>query len=262
MRIFIRAIKDNFPETEIEYAAFQGFSALGFKPVFFTNESELDECRPDDLIVGGVSTITRKMESYGIPLTEYDYPESLRWFFGRKIWRDNLESVLSEKEKWPVFVKPIRDKAFIGFVLNKESDVPRLYRAKSDEPVYCSELVDFDAEWRVFVRYGNVIDVRPYKGDWKKQYDHELIEQAVMDFYYDAPAGYSMDIGVTSKGETLLVEVNDGFALGTYGLDPIQYAKLLSARWCELVGIYDECDQYHESVDWKKEKARLEQQND
>jgi len=26
-------------------------------------------------------------------------------------------------------------------------------------------------EWRVFVRYGKILDVRPHKGDWKVHYD-------------------------------------------------------------------------------------------
>lgn len=84
-------------------------------------------------------------------------------------------------------------------------------------------------------------------------FDPEILEQAVKAFK-SAPAGYAMDIGVTEKGQTLLVEINDGFALGCYGADPIQYARLLSARWCELVGIHDECDTYLEAVDWKKKR--------
>lgn len=56
-----------------------------------------------------------------------------------------------------------------------------------------------------------------------------------------------------------LKEINDGFALGCYGADPIQYAKLLSARWCELAGIHDECDIYLEAVDWKKQKQLIRQ---
>ena len=105
-----------------------------------------------------------------------------------------------------------------------------------------------------------------------RYFDPEILEQAVKAFK-SAPAGYAMDIGVTEKGQTLLVEINDGFALGCYGADPIQYARLLSARWCELVGIHDECDTYdkkgrgekkkkiiykggskkqEEAVDWKK----------
>ena len=70
--------------------------------------------------------------------------------------------------------------------------------------------------------------------------------------YYDIPAGCAIDIGVTPDGRTLLVEINDGFALGCYGAEPVQYAKLLSARWCELVGIHDECDLYFEGVDWQR----------
>lgn len=39
-----------------------------------------------------------------------------------------------------------------------------------------------------------------------------------------------------------LVEVNDGFSLGSYGLWHDLYARLLSARWAELVGVSDPCD--------------------
>ena len=54
--------------------------------------------------------------------------------------------------------------------------------------------------------------------------------EKMVSCFCSAPAGYSLDVGVTESGETALVEVNDGFSLGTYGLDPIEYAKLLSAR--------------------------------
>ncbi len=36
--------------------------------------------------------------------------------------------------------------------------------------------------------------------------------------------------------QSLLIEVNDGYALGSYGLFYPDYAKLLSARWAELIG--------------------------
>lgn len=42
-------------------------------------------------------------------------------------------------------------------------------------------------------------------------------------------------------GRTLLIEVNDGYALGCYGLFYLDYAKLLSARWAELTKTVDEC---------------------
>jgi len=41
---------------------------------------------------------------------------------------------------------------------------------------------------------------------------------------------------------TCLVEVNDGYSLGSYGLFHIHYAKLLSARWSKRVGPEDLCN--------------------
>ena len=48
-----------------------------------------------------------------------------------------------------------------------------------------------------------------------------------------------MDFGVTDDGRTLLIEINDGFSLGTYGIEDTLYAKLLTARWAELNGTED-----------------------
>ena len=109
-----------------------------------------------------------------------------------------------------------------------------------DQEVYCSEVVKFEAEWRCFVRYGQILSVRQYKGDWRRHYDPEVIENAVKEFR-SAPAGYAIDFGLTDDGRTLLIEFNDGYALGCYGLFYIDYAKLLSARWAELTGTEDEC---------------------
>ena len=103
----------------------------------------------------------------------------------------------------------------------------------------CSEPVDFIAEWRVFVRYGKILDVRPYKGDWKIHYDPSVIGNAIKD-YVSVSNAYGIDFGVTSNGETLLVEVNEGYALGCYGLFPHLYAKLLITRWAELTNTLDE----------------------
>lgn len=68
----------------------------------------------------------------------------------------------------------------------------------------------------------------------------EIVRYRAVKEYRDAPAGYGIDFGVTADRRTLLVEVNDGYALGCYGLQHDLYAQLLSARWSELVGVEDE----------------------
>ena len=49
------------------------------------------------------------------------------------------------------------------------------------------------------------------------------------------PSACSVDICVTTEGKTLLMEFNDAYALGYYGLAPILYAKLISARWSQIL---------------------------
>jgi ATP-grasp domain, R2K clade family 3 len=50
------------------------------------------------------------------------------------------------------------------------------------------------------------------------------------------PAGFALDVRIIEEtGRTSVVEVNDGYALGRYGLDAEVYFDLLSERWRELV---------------------------
>ena len=59
-------------------------------------------------------------------------------------------------------------------------------------------------------------------------------------------------MGVTDTGESILIEINDGYSLGAYGLQSVQYAQLLSARWAELTGTEDECDFYNRAGIWRR----------
>ncbi len=49
-----------------------------------------------------------------------------------------------------------------------------------------------------------------------------VIRDAI-DCFADAPIGYGMDWAVTDDARTILVEVNDGFALGNYGVRGLHY---------------------------------------
>ncbi len=255
MRAFIQSTQSGVPKSHNYYIADQGFREMGFETVPFFKLEELLDCRPDDVVVGGIGSVTHKLNALGIEAPEINYPEELSVFLGRKIWQTTIDQILNNHEQRPVFIKPIRSKRFTGMVLRTETDCPRLAYCEKNEPVYCSEVVDFQTEWRAFVRYGKVVDVRPYYGDWRKHYDYRVIERAVNTFHSD-PAGYAIDFGVTDDDRTLMIEVNDGFALGSYGLAPISYAKLLSARWSELVGIHDDCDTMFDGYEWKKRKRQ------
>ncbi len=57
--------------------------------------------------------------------------------------------------------------------------------------------------------------------------------------------GCSIDFAVVvkdGKERTVFLEMNDGYALGNYGLYHLSYAKLISARWSQLLGREDVFD--------------------
>jgi hypothetical protein len=176
-----------------------------------------------------------------VPIQEVNYPDELAAFLGRRVWNTTIDRVSSETDSWPLFVKPVENKRFTGCVVRGTKDLVGKGCSGEDVPVTCSEVVDFVSEYRCFVRYGKILDVRRYRGDWSIAPNRDVIESAVAA-YTTAPAGYAVDFGATSDGRTLLVEVNEGHSLGCYGLQQNLYAQLLSARWAELVGTSDPCD--------------------
>ena len=116
---------------------------------------------------------------------------------------------------------------FVGLI-DKEKDIE----------IYCSELIHFKTEWRCFIRYKEILDIRRYKRDWDTKLNIRKVEHAI-DCFTSQPNSYALDFGVNENNETILVEVNDGHSLGTYGLSPNHYAKFLSARWSELTQTKD-----------------------
>lgn len=221
------------------FSAMLGFEDMGLEIVPFA-PADLPGIERDasDIVVGGVRVVRDSLRAFGRDVPEIDYPEELEPFLGRRVWRSAIRTVRSHEDAWSVFVKPVRGKLFTGRLVSSPAD---LVGCGEDVEVYCSEPVSFVAEWRCFVMRGQILDVRPYRGSWRASSDPRVIEDAVAA-YKSAPAGYGMDFGVTKDGRTLLVEVNDGYALGPYGLEHHAYARLLSARWAELAGVDDPCD--------------------
>ena len=160
------------------------------------------------------------------------YPAALRPFFGRQPWQSTINAVALDPTQWPVFVKPVHStKKFTGVLVRSLRDLPGCGDQLEDTLVWCAEPVQFVAEWRCFMRYGQVLDVRPYKGDWHHYFDPKVLEQALAAYLPEAPVAFSLDVGRTATETTLVVEVNDGYSLGAYGSMPLLYAKFLSARW-------------------------------
>ncbi|UYZ64121.1 ATP-grasp domain-containing protein [Hymenobacter weizhouensis] len=243
MKVYIQKGADGECTSVNGFVALEGFRLMGWEIVPFVGASELQGNAPDEVVVGHIGQVRYALRQLGrdVP-AELGYPVAIRPWLGRRLWQSTINTIASSPELWPVFVKPIyAAKKFTGVLVRGTRDLVGCGDQQEDTPVWCSEPVSFVAEWRCFVRYGQVLDARHYRGDWRVHFDARVVEQAVAA-YADAPAGYSLDVGLTDDGRTVVVEVNDGYSLGAYGLTPLSYAKLLSARWAQMTGSQDYCN--------------------
>ncbi len=236
-----KLIKGNISNISF-YTGIEAFYNMGFEIVEVEKLDAL-EIEEDHIFLGGISFIHSALKKLNIPVPEpLDYPKSLAKFFGRKIYESTINEISNNPNLWNVFVKPKEiTKKFTGRLITGTKDLVGCGDIDMDVPIWVSEPVEFITEWRTYIRYNKILGVRSYKGDWRSQFDFRIIEEAV-DSYEDAPAGYTLDFVLTTDGRLLLVEANDGYSLGSYGLFFVDYAKLISARWAELTGQKDLCN--------------------
>lgn len=190
-----------------------------------------------DIVVGGITLAHRAFDRLGIKRPALSsVPEALRPFAGRQLWTAPMREVRRRVANGEViFVKPrpSRYKLFAGTLASTVRDLVETASLPDDEAVVCAEPVSFASEHRCFVTRGSIVGVRHYKGDPLLFPDASVV-RAALRAYAEAPDGYALDVGVTEDGRTLVVEVNDGYASGAYGLSPGLYAGVIGARWEEL----------------------------
>lgn len=256
-KVYVKTKYDNGMKMEIPHSvnianAMYGFRELGAEIIpYHTIDEIYDFVTSDDIVLDYIDQCNEIFAKFGVHPNIPDYPEQLKAFLGRKIWKDTIDSISSEENKWSAgyFVKPIKDKAFMGKIIRSISDLVGCGKWGENYDVLVSEPLDIKAEWRCFITYDKLIDVKSYgqlldveRESFYYSYDPMVLKQMLEAFlqWDKRPASCSMDICVTGEGKTLLVEFNDAYALGCYGLAPIFYAKLISARWSELLGRKDE----------------------
>lgn len=235
-KIYIR-YKEHLPGSEMMFSALAGFEARGVEtaPFYgFDDIENLQDLGPEVGIVGYIGDVWRALHKLGLPKPEpLDYPDDLHYLLGREMEQARLGNVRNRTNSG-VFIKPVRHKVFTGFIATGSfQDSIRLAPYDPDEMVWLSPVMDFVSEYRCCVLKGAILGVNIYKGDWSKAPSRKVVEGAVAA-WKGQPVAWTLDVGVTSNGETLLVEVNDGYSFGSYGLPSTLYAQMIEARWEEL----------------------------
>jgi len=178
----------------------------------------------------------------GFNFINNSYPKSLKKYFGRQIWETTIQNILYQ-ENFGFFVKPkSKAKLFTGFIVNSYHDLIQLERFSKNTDLYCSTLVKWLSEYRVFVNNSKIVGVKIYAGEETLKLNMEIVEKAIKDFENspERTASYGIDFGIVDNKQTKLIEWNDEFSLGSYGLDKEIYTDLLVTRWEEILKITSE----------------------
>lgn len=237
MRAFIHTVAGR-PSNEECSSAWRGFDQLGIEVVPFESNDTLSLARREDVVVGDMLSCEYALARQGVCMPAVNYPCDIQAFLGMKVAERLVGTILPIE--LPVFVKPAYDRGLPGSFVRSMEDLAPFMSKGETYPLYVSGTVNVVSEWRVFVRYRNVLGAVHFLGDKSIQPDWVVAKHAIDRLNFGQPHGYALDLAVTGDGRTLLVKGNDGFTLCSYGLDDVAYALLLSARWAQLMGVLDE----------------------
>jgi len=230
------------------YMSKEPLKALGFEIQPFDGDDMENTltCFPLDIqydvIIGSVQATNEFFKGCGIDTPEYlGYPDELRPHLGRHIITDTFKDLKDFTP--PYFIKPSKDvKLFTGELIENETQLDMLrdyHLVYDDTEVYVCAKVDFVSEYRCFVHEGQLKGIQYYQGDFKVLPNVETIEAMIGD-YESANCAYTLDVGVINDGlpfgslSTVLVEVNDMWAIGSYGMNAKDYTLACVRRMREI----------------------------
>ena len=229
--------RDGYPETEVLDYSRRGFWLLGVETATYESTAaiqDIPDLSPTVGVAGYIEDVHWGLTKLNKPIPKnVDYPDELQEFLGRSLRRTQLGEVRTLVDSH--FVKPVQHKIFNGMLWHNDEFSRRLIVTQADDvEVWISDLVNFVSEYRSFILDGEILDCRHYKGDWSKAPNRSVVELGVQAMKGNCPIAYCLDWGVTDEGKTLLVEMNDAYSFGNYGLSPAIIALMLSARWHEM----------------------------
>ena len=214
-------------ETSLFEQARIGFIKMGYEVIYYKDTPS--DLTKEDIIVGYISDIQKAFLKVGVPIPQaIDYPEEINRFLCRRIKRMRTEEL---KDNYPYFIKPVNHKLFEGRVVREFKD---LIGIQDTEIYYCEDIINFVSEWRVYITNKEIIGIKHYKGDVFKIPQEKTIKE-IINSYTKQPNTYTIDIGITEIDYNVLIEVNDGYSSGNYGLTEIQYAKFLRDGWLQYM---------------------------
>jgi len=147
------------------------------------------------------------------------------------------EALIRAKGGERLFIKPIETKLFTGFVY-EGFEYSLLDKLPGETPVMVYQPFEHKilSEWRIYVHKHKITDSHQYEGNYRFTPDYNKFEEMVeTNKQKGFPIAYTIDVAVLENGENVVVEFNDMWAIGNYGVPNWIYLTMLRDRYFEIM---------------------------
>lgn len=199
--------------------------------------------RDSDCLIGSVEWCSNYLKFYNYPVPSAIDLFQFQPFLQRQVKAMFVAEFLNKAGKeipFPIFIKPHYNiKLFTGTqVLNLFDAELVLKDIPWDTLLSVQEVIDpIQSEWRVYVNRRRILACKHYKGDSLVFPDSRVIKECVYQSLKSVEnISFTLDFGVDKDGVTFLIEPNDGWAIGNYGLEPVDYLNFCIDRWKQITG--------------------------
>lgn len=232
--IYIQSDSDRTRAHHFDAASAQ-FGAIeteqNYRLTSFEEIAKFTQLIKTNLFVGSVEFMKEVFSKIG--LTDVRLPRNSNRQFEIKTL-GQVRDLVKSGEKW--FIKPIDIKLFTGFVLDTIS-LSSISGIPDDTqvlvyPPFESRIV---SEWRTYIHYNKIVDCKNYSGDLFTIPNQKYILDVISSNKDEFPIAYTIDIGILENGENVVIEYNDMWSIGNYGLPNDLYLRLLKDRYFEII---------------------------
>jgi len=241
-------VKNGLPINEDVQKAIDGFEYLGYEPILITMENlmtgTLDNMAKVYPVVGSIDFMTILFKRLNVLPDPIDYPDDIMntMLMNREINKITLQNVMGYMDleafngrDTKLFIKPVKTKLFDGILLGTSpSELHYFNGVDKNTDVWVSNKIDIVSEHRIYVHNGKVIYGCNYSGDFRINPDYSYIDKLI-ETYKSAPISYTIDVAILKDGTNTVVEFNDFWAIGGYGIAPWDYANMLKDRYFEII---------------------------
>lgn len=240
MKKIFAQLKNGLPINVDIQNAIDGFEYLGYDVVGFTLEDvmsgKMDSRAKTNPFVGSIDTMSMLFKNIRKYPTPIDFPESIinSGLLNREIVTMKLNDFVNafKRTNKPMFVKPVQTKLFDGVLISKQEHLSYL-KLENCDILVCNQL-NIVSEHRVYVHNKKAIYSCNYNGDFRINPNFNYVDKLI-DAYKEQPIAYTVDVAILKDGSMTVIEFNDFWAIGSYGLYCINYAQMLLDRYFEIV---------------------------